>query len=128
MCKHTHTRTGISWFGCEGRGNIFTGLNYTSIDTILNFFGQHKFNTVRIPVSITFALSPKDTLPNQKFVNKNLRDMSIWAILDKVIDECAKRGFMVMLDMHTLEPQLSTELWVSRTILIFMMMIVGVDI
>ena len=37
---------GISWFGCEGRGYIFTGLNYTSMDTILNFFVQHKFNTV----------------------------------------------------------------------------------
>lgn len=62
--------TGISWFGCEGRGYIFTGLNYTSMDTILNFFVQHKFNTVRIPVSVAFALSAKDTKPNPKFVSK----------------------------------------------------------
>lgn len=66
----TSAWTGISWFGCEGRGYIFTGLNYTSMDTILNFFVQHKFNTVRIPVSVAFALSPKDTKPNPKFVSK----------------------------------------------------------
>lgn len=66
----THSHTGISWFGCEGRGYIFTGLNYTSMDTILNFFVQHKFNTVRIPVSVAFSLAPKDTKPNPKFVSK----------------------------------------------------------
>ena len=73
---------------------------------------------MRIPVSVTFALAPKDTLPNQKFVAKEQRGKSIWEIVDNVIDECAKRGFMVMLDMHNLGPQLSTELWVSLSLVL----------
>ena len=84
------------------------------MDTILNFFVQHKFNTVRIPVSVAFALSDKDTKPNPKFVSKDLRGLSIWQILDKAIDQCALRGLMVMLDMHTLGPQESTDLWVRK--------------
>jgi hypothetical protein len=40
------------------------------MDTILNFFVQHNFNTVRIPFSVAYALSPRDTKPNPKFVSK----------------------------------------------------------
>jgi hypothetical protein len=47
------------------------------MDTILNFFVQHKFNTVRIPVSVAFALAPKDTKPNPKFVSK-VRPVRAW--------------------------------------------------
>lgn len=103
--------SGISWFGCEGHGYTFTGLNFTTVDTILNFFLQHKFNTVRIPVSVAFGLAPKDFKPNQRFVGKGLKGKTIWEILDEVIDQAALRGLMVMLDMHTLGPQEATDLW-----------------
>lgn len=81
------------------------------MDTILNFFLQHKFNTVRIPVSVAFGLAPKDFKPNQRFVGKGLKGKTIWEILDEVIDQAALRGLMVMLDMHTLGPQDATDLW-----------------
>ena len=102
---------GISWFGCEGHGYTFTGLNFTTMDTILNFFVQHKFNTVRIPVSVAFALAPPDTKPNQRFVGKALKGKTIWEILGEAIDQAALRGLMVMLDMHTLGPQEPSDLW-----------------
>lgn len=81
------------------------------MDTILNFFVQHKFNTVRIPVSVAFALAPADTKPNQRFVGKGLKGKTIWEILGEAIDQAALRGLMVMLDMHTLGPQEASDLW-----------------
>lgn len=65
--------TGMSWFGCEGRGFTFTGLNYTSMDTILNWMAHNKYNVIRMPVSVTFALSdPATTFPEKAFVSKDL--------------------------------------------------------
>jgi len=81
------------------------------MDTILNFFVQHKFNTVRIPVSVAFALAPADTKPNQRFVGKALKGKTIWEILGEAIDQAALRGLMVILDMHTLGPQEPSVLW-----------------
>lgn len=45
-------------------------------------------------------------------LTQDLRSLSIWEILGKAIDECALRGLVVMLDMHTLGPQETTDLWV----------------
>lgn len=40
---------------------------------------------------------------------------TIWDILEIAIDQAALRGQLVMIDMHNLEPQKPTELWVRHS-------------
>lgn len=92
---------------------IFTGLSVITIDYVLDWMLEHRFNVVRIPISVAFALSPEDTQPRPGNVGRGLRGKSIFKILEMVVNGAARRGILVMLDMHTLVPHDPSDLWVS---------------
>jgi aryl-phospho-beta-D-glucosidase BglC (GH1 family) len=81
LCRFS---SGISWFGVEGKGSTFTGLNYTTIDTVLDWVIQQHYNTLRIPFSVAFALEP-ELHPRPEYVSRELRGRSAWEILDVVV-------------------------------------------
>lgn len=91
---------------------MLNGLDMQPLDFILDFI-QEKFNVVRIPFSVKSALSPLDTMPQPGMVAFGLEGKTSWEILDLVIGELAKRGVLVMLDMHNIDaPAFSySELW-----------------
>jgi len=107
--------TGVSYIGNDGHAQTFTGLNITTIDDTLNMVLQLKFNAVRIPVSLKWALTDPNSLPlpKQSYVGPELKGKTTWDIMDEVFDKAAERGLLVMLDMHNLQEQLPTPLWVS---------------
>jgi hypothetical protein len=72
-------------------------------------------SVIRIPVSVAFALADPATKPKASFVssNRDMKDKTIFEILEIVIQKAALRGLLVMLDMHFIEPQVTSELWVS---------------
>lgn len=88
-------------------------MNITNIDYVLNWMLEHRFNVVRIPVSVAWSLSPEDAKPKQEYVGKELKGKTIFEIVETVIDGAARRGMMVMLDMHTLVELDPSDLWVS---------------
>lgn len=74
------------------------------------------FNAVRIPFSCELALNLDARSPTNidYGANPQLKGMSSGAVLDYLVAECAKRGVVVLLDMHRMEAAGDIpELWYS---------------
>jgi len=48
---------GVSWFGTEGGDMVVEGLDTKTPEEIIGALKYHKFNAVRLPISLKFALS-----------------------------------------------------------------------
>jgi hypothetical protein len=51
---------------------------------ILDFLVLHKFNALRIPFSLTFALSPANTTCPDWSIPWQLKETSAWDLLDEL--------------------------------------------
>lgn len=89
------------------------GLNYVSIEDVLDFCVEHSFNAIRLPFSLAFALSDEDsTFPKPKFVSEDLEGITTWKLVDRLFKEAGKRGIFILLDLHALDPNKGfSELW-----------------
>lgn len=67
---------------------------------ILDWLVLHKFNSIRVPFSLLFALSPANTTCPKGFVSKDLEALTSWEILDMLFERTAQRGILILLDMH----------------------------
>ncbi|KAK9811233.1 hypothetical protein WJX72_000405 [[Myrmecia] bisecta] len=93
---------GTSWFGFEGGDNALHGLWSVTMHSLLDFLQQNGFNALRIPVSaeLSLELDRADTKTINFYVNPQLKGLSAGGLLDLLVAECARRGILIMLDMH----------------------------
>lgn len=105
---------GINWFGFETETFCPHGLWSTSMDYLLNFLQREKFNAIRVPISVDFALNMDKKKPIGIDFSKNhdLIGKTGGQVLDTFISKCKKRGILVMPSMHRMEPTGGIpELW-----------------
>jgi endoglucanase len=108
------TIKGTNFFGLETETYCLHGLWSVSLASILDFVQANGFNALRIPFSAEIALG-LDTIKCKSintFANPDLVDCTAGQLFDKLVDECAKRGILVMPDLHRLVGTGKiTELW-----------------
>lgn len=111
---------GASWFGFETGVSTVHGLWAVDYKFIVDFLASNKFNAVRLPFYLDLVLN--DPIPtsikfggcgNDGNCNNDLRGLRSLEVLDKVINYMGSRGIVVMLDMHSFEPDAysSNGLW-----------------
>lgn len=115
---HVFHLKGVNWFGLETPAAWLFGLEYRSLESILDLLVSEGVNSIRVPISVKFALNLKHVPSQQNF--KDDRDLvgKPWVeILRKLVRKSADRGITIMLDMHTIAPgdNLQTGLWYTAT-------------
>lgn len=93
---------GLNWFGFETGLYVVHGLWERSIEDFLNFITQHKFNALRIPLSVDGVMDNPN--PPSYDYESCYFDGTITSLeaLDYLIDRLAERGILVLLDQHRL--------------------------
>lgn len=92
-----------NFFGMETDIYTVHGLWAVSLDSIIAFMKNNKFNAVRLPISLDFAMNMDTKLCSgiNTDINKDLVNITAGRLLETVIQRCMKNGMLVMLDMHT---------------------------
>lgn len=87
---------------------------------IANFLANNKFNAVRLPFSLDLVMkNPTPTsitfgsCQNDHNCNMDLKGLRSLEVLDKVINYFGTKGIVVLLDLHSFEPDAygSNGLW-----------------
>lgn len=108
---------GANWFGLETGGANLLGLQRMALTDMLDWLAKEDFNALRIPLSVEWSLDFDHIPRDQQFSDgdADLRGKPWVMILDKLIAESAKRGIVIMLDMHTIGAgdNLTTKRWYS---------------
>jgi endoglucanase len=103
---------GANWFGFDTELNILHGLwGSTTMDNMLDFCVEYKFNALRIPLNLQLALDPTTEF-DDGLCTECTTTFSFDAI-DLLMDKAASKGILILFDMHNLGPGQSTELWYS---------------
>ncbi|KAH9107379.1 hypothetical protein LEN26_014303 [Aphanomyces euteiches] len=111
---------GINWFGMDTEQNIPFGLwanpqNGTSIAEIVAFLARHKFNSIRLPLTVDSIL--RNTPPNENLVNTFLSpSLNLTTYLDAVSSIATafgSKGISILLDLHYLSPTDTGDAWFS---------------
>ena len=92
---------------------LWDGLS-KSLSDYLDLVQTHGFNALRLPFSVKLALALDTTFPKPGFIaaDPSLAGLSCGQIMDKLVVECGKRGIVVMLDQHRLDPDRGiSDLW-----------------
>ena len=98
MTKHTKYITRTSNY-------VVHGLWSVDYHSIVDFMANYSFNGLRLPFSAYLVLNdPDPTSINFYEMNEDLQNLSSLQVMDKIIDAFADSGIVVMLDMHSLEP------------------------
>lgn len=93
---------GLNWFGFETSLYVVHGLWAQSIDYFLDFCVEHKFNALRIPLSVDAVLTdPKPPVYDHLSCFFDGEITSLQA-LDYLIARLAERGILLLLDQHRL--------------------------
>jgi aryl-phospho-beta-D-glucosidase BglC (GH1 family) len=95
---------GVSWFGLEGPDAMLGGLAVRELDRVLDFLQAHGFNAIRLPLSVHNILANARPAPTavSDVVNTELRSLPLLQMLDELLKRTAKRGLLLLLDMHLL--------------------------
>lgn len=112
------TLKGVNWFGFETETYDLHGLWKVSMSSILDFLTKNKFNAVRVPFSteIALALDKTKCTSINTTANPGMVNWTSGQLMDHLVKECAKRGIVVMFDMHRLiGAGVITELWYDKT-------------
>lgn len=111
---------GASWFGFETGVATVHGLWAVDYKFIVDFLASNKFNAVRIPFSLDMVMNnPTPTsitfgfCSNNPNCNLDLKGLKSLEVLDKIINYMGAKGIVVMLDLHSFEPDAfsSNGLW-----------------
>lgn len=108
---------GVNWFGLDTPANCLLGLEYRSLESILDLLVQYDINSIRVPISVKSSLELQTIPAQQNFKDDPDLIGKPWTqILHKLIEQSAKRGITIMLDMHTITPgdNLATGLWYTK--------------
>jgi endoglucanase len=109
---------GVNWFGIETETFDLHGLWQVSFDSILDFLAKNNFNAIRVPFSAEVALDldGKKCTSINTTANPNMIGWTTGKLMDHLVSECAKRGILVMFDMHRLVGTGGiTEVWYDTT-------------
>jgi endoglucanase len=109
---------GINWFGCEMEDHCPHGLWVQNMDALFDVLQDNKFNAVRFTFSADFALGIDNLHCTSTGSNPEMNAWTAGQMLDHVVEECRKRGILVMLCMYCLQskrqgqgPEAIPELW-----------------
>lgn len=106
---------GVNWFGYETCDRMVHGLWKHPMTWYLDFIKENNFNMIRVPFSEEWVKNNFETYyPSAEMISADpsLQGKTSLEILDKLFDECAKRGIFILLDMHRLRCEAqSHELW-----------------
>jgi endoglucanase len=98
--KQVHLK-GVSWFGFETTRRSPHGLwGNANSSFFLDFLAENSFNAMRMPLDLDLMLHDA---PHQHVVDDPNNQMTALEYLDFLIDECATRGIVILLDMHCLD-------------------------
>lgn len=109
---------GASWFGFETSTYTVDGLWKQPVSFFLDFLANNNFNIVRLPFSVDLIngnYTPGSNINYYK--NPQLQGLTSMQVMDYVINSAAQRGLLILLDMHSLEPDgaSSNGLWYDTT-------------
>ncbi|OQR89431.1 cell 5A endo-1,4-betaglucanase, partial [Thraustotheca clavata] len=111
---------GINWFGMETELNIPFGLwanpdNGTSLYEIVAFLSRHRFNSVRLPLTVDSLI--KNTPPNPNVVNAYespaLNLTTYMSAVQSLVVAMGSKGISVLLDIHYLSDTDKGDAWYS---------------
>jgi len=101
-----YTLKGLNWFGFETTANCIFGLNFRTLDSIVDFIREHGFNFIRMPFYLELMLN--DATPDPAHIdarlNPELAGLKSLEVMEKVIQALGDKGILVMLDMHSFVP------------------------
>jgi endoglucanase len=105
---------GVNYFGFETEVFTLHGLWQVSLTSLLDFCKNNGFNAIRMPFSTELALN-LDGIKCKGIntsANPGMDGWSAGKLMDYFVAECAKRGLLVMPDMHRFVGTGGiTELW-----------------
>ena len=101
--NETFNLKGINWFGFETEG-VPSGLWINNLDFYLDFLKENNFNAIRLPFSVDNIINGDTYLtPDYSYQNPFYDGtVTILESLEFVIDTCAQKGLLVMLNQHRL--------------------------
>jgi len=96
---------GVNWFGFETETFSPHGLWSQSMDYLLGFLHDNKFNAIRVPFSVEFVEKMDTQIPLGIDISKNpfLHRKSCGEVLDVLVEKCKRKGILVMPDMHRMQ-------------------------
>lgn len=118
MNDHIIRLKGASWFGAEGSGKVPNGLWLHNVSFYLEFLSRNEFNAIRLP----FAL---DNYVQNSFADRGMLQMMpelqgqpFVHVLDYIIEQAAKYGLLVLLDLQRLKSTRWPDdgLWYSKEV------------
>ena len=93
---------GVSWFGAEGGGACPDGLWQRPASEYLDFVKQNGFNAIRLPLAADTILADPEVGKWSLTANTDWRGLSSLALLERIVKLAAKRGLLILLDLHRL--------------------------
>ncbi|KAF0692560.1 Aste57867_16372 [Aphanomyces stellatus] len=105
------TIKGVNWFGMDTEKNIPFGLwaneqNGTSLYEVAAFLARHKFNSVRLPLTVDSLVRnpPPDLDLINTYESPTLNVTSYTAAISAIVQALAFQNISVLLDIHYLAP------------------------
>jgi aryl-phospho-beta-D-glucosidase BglC (GH1 family) len=91
---------GVSWHGLDTDNFALNGLNETTMEHIVSSLQMQRFNAIRVPISLDFALSRGSRKAGSTDVCGGEEKASMQ--LHRLFTRAAAHGLLVMLDLHAL--------------------------
>ncbi len=105
---------GINWFGFETGNHVFHGLWQKNYLDLIDQMEDLHFNAIRIPVCPDSLHSAEATSINT-YENPTLDGLDSLELLDLMLEEFNSRQIYILLDVHRIECDVTTELWYSNS-------------
>lgn len=96
---------GVSWFGMEEDHRVPRGLDKVSIDNVFAFLKEHRFNAIRLPMSLQNLKhnSGPGSSAVSTFLNPELKSLHYIDVIRVIVRKAAEHNILVLLDMHRLQ-------------------------
>jgi aryl-phospho-beta-D-glucosidase BglC (GH1 family) len=92
----------LNWFGAEGNGACPDGLWQRPASAYLDFAQSHGFNALRMPLAVDNVLGDPEVNKWSLTADPALQGMRSLQVVERIVRLAARRGLLVMLDMHRL--------------------------
>lgn len=94
---------GSSWYGMEEEGRVLGGFDKTSVLKVLNFLAKNNFNAVRVPLSVENIMDKSQSQIMSNIANSDYIADNYIDFLRTFTRQAAKKGILVLLDIHRLD-------------------------
>ncbi|KAG5180832.1 hypothetical protein JKP88DRAFT_246573 [Tribonema minus] len=98
---------GVSWHGFDTNAYSLNGLDETIMEEVLTQLQRHRFNAIRVPISLDFALWRSIRVAERSDVCGEAEMASMQ--LHRLFLRAAAHGMLVMLDLHALHARGSSR-------------------